>query len=132
MRYLILAGLFSAQIAGAQSFFGILQDGKIVDPLVYLETDKVAHFGVGYITGATATVVLHKVIEDKNTATALGAFAAFVLGAGKELYDAKKGGDADELDAWATFYGGVAGAITVRYAYRIGRIKPEKKIRHYY
>lgn len=132
MRYLILAGLFSAQIAGAQSFFGILQNGRFVDPAIYLETDKVAHFGVGYITGASATALLHRVVEDKNKAAALGAFAAFLLGAGKELYDAKKGGDADELDAWATFYGGVAGSLTVRYVYRIDRLKPEKKIRHYY
>jgi hypothetical protein len=78
---------------------------------IYLQQDKLLHFGFGYMIGSSATIV----------ADALGSKQPFVwgivtsslVGIGKEYYDHRTGGNVESMDIVSSVLGGVTGSITV-------------------
>jgi hypothetical protein len=80
------------------------------------QVDKVAHFGVGYITSATTSALANKQSPWKSITIGIG--SAFAVGTVKELYDCSKGGKFNFKDlGWTTFGGGL-GAVTIRFTIR--------------
>jgi len=78
---------------------------------IYLQQDKLLHFGFGYMIGSSATVV----------ADALGSKQPFVWGivtsslasVGKEYYDHRTGGTTESMDMVSTVLGGITGSVTI-------------------
>jgi len=76
------------------------------------QTDKVAHFGVGFASAAITTSLFQR--YDVKYAFWYGILTSTLLGVGKEIYDKKSGkGNPEVYDALATIGGGVLGAFTV-------------------
>lgn len=81
------------------------------------QVDKVAHFGVGYITSATTSALTNKQSPWINIT--IGVSTAFIVGTGKELYDCNKNNvKFNWKDLGWTVAGGVAGSITIRWTIR--------------
>lgn len=78
-----------------------------------VQTDKVAHFGVGYVVSASTTAILQR--YDVKGAVWYGIGLGTLLGIVKELYDKHSGnGQPSYSDAFSTIGGSVAGSVTVR------------------
>ncbi len=80
------------------------------------QVDKVAHFGVGYVLGATSSAITNKQKPIVNISIGVG--TGLVVGTAKELYDKSKGGQFNYKDLGATVFGSVVGVITIRYTIR--------------
>jgi uncharacterized protein YfiM (DUF2279 family) len=81
------------------------------------QVDKVAHFGVGYITTSTTSALLSKQSPLVNITVSLG--TAVVIGTAKELYDLKVKKTAFNCkDLFWTVMGGASGIVTIRYTIR--------------
>jgi hypothetical protein len=80
------------------------------------QVDKVAHFGVGYVLGATSSAITNKQKPIVNISIGVG--TGLVVGTCKELYDKSKGGQFNYKDLGATVFGSVVGVITIRYTIR--------------
>jgi len=94
---LLLTGLFSTLLPSQYSL---------------LSNDKLMHFGVGYIAGATSTSIA-SAAGSKNPEL-WGMFTATLIGVGKEYYDYRsRKGNVEHLDMFMTVLGGVAGSVTV-------------------
>lgn len=79
--------------------------------------DKVAHFGVGYVSSATTSALTNKQTPWINITIGIG--TAFVIGTSKELYDCNKNNvKFNWKDLGWTVAGGAVGAITIRYTIR--------------
>lgn len=79
-----------------------------------IQTDKVAHFGVGYVSGVIATGLTKpsKLTWFKSIAIGFGTSAT--LGIGKEIYDKSKGKEFSYKDIGATVLGGIIGSVSVK------------------
>jgi hypothetical protein len=80
------------------------------------QVDKVAHFGVGYVLGATSSALTNKQKPIVNISIGIG--TGLVVGTCKELYDKSKGGQFNYKDLGATVLGSALGTITIRYTIR--------------
>jgi hypothetical protein len=95
---------------------------KILIPMAFCisckaqQVDKVAHFGVGYVLGATSSALTNKQKPIVNISIGVG--TGLVVGTCKELYDKSKGGQFNYKDLGATVLGSVLGTITIRYTIR--------------
>lgn len=76
-----------------------------------IQTDKVAHFGVGYATSATLTAVSYK--QRPGVRLLIGSGTGLILGLGKEIRDYRSYGVFNSRDLAYTFIGGVVGSLTV-------------------
>ena len=79
-----------------------------------LQTDKVAHFSVGYGIGATVTAFTPK--QKPAVSILLGFGTGLIVGVGKEIYDAKGHGNPEFKDALYTGLGAGLGSVTVRFS----------------
>ena len=80
-------------------------------------TDKVAHFGVGYIAGSISSGITLINSNGKNEwlkAISVGTASGIILGTAKEVYDYKNNGPFDWKDLGATVLGSTLGSITVK------------------
>lgn len=77
-----------------------------------IQTDKVAHFGIGYAIGATTTALTSK--QKPIVSISAGFLSGTLVGVGKELYDAQGHGTPSFKDALWTSIGSVLGSVTVR------------------
>jgi hypothetical protein len=80
------------------------------------QVDKVAHFGVGYVLGATSSALTNKQKPIVNISIGIG--TGLIIGTAKELYDKSKGGQFNYKDLGATVLGSALGTITIRYTIR--------------
>ena len=80
------------------------------------QVDKVAHFGVGYVIGATSSALTSKQKPVVNISIGFG--TGLVVGTAKELYDKSKGGQFNYKDLGATVLGSALGTITISYTIR--------------
>jgi hypothetical protein len=80
------------------------------------QVDKVAHFGVGYVIGATSSAVTNKQKPIVNISIGIG--TGLVVGTAKELYDYRVKGQFNYKDLGATVLGSALGTITIRYTIR--------------
>jgi hypothetical protein len=80
------------------------------------QVDKVAHFGVGYVLGATSSALTNKQKPIVNISIGVG--TGLIIGTAKELYDKSKGGQFNYKDLGATVLGSALGTITIRYTIR--------------
>lgn len=82
-----------------------------------IDGDTGLHAAVGFGIGAATYFVVKKISGKKKTAVIWGVSLATAAGVGKELRDQSICGDcAMETDAIATALGGLAGALTFRFA----------------
>lgn len=79
-----------------------------------IQTDKVAHFGVGYVSGAIAAGITKPTKLTWFKSIALGFGTSAVLGVGKEFYDQSKGKEFSYKDIGATVMGGVLGSVSIK------------------
>lgn len=79
-----------------------------------IQTDKVMHYSVGFIIGATTTSLLEDRVG-KTKAIMIGFGVATVAGIAKELlYDEMlRKGNTETLDLGATMLGGLSGSIVI-------------------
>lgn len=86
----------------------------VMFPIIgFAQTDKVAHFGVGYAVSATTTAICQR-YEVKHPVL-IGISVSTLIGIGKEIYDAQSNkGVSDWKDAGSTIIGGILGSVTVR------------------
>lgn len=79
-----------------------------------IQTDKVAHFGAGYVSGVIATGLTKpsKLTWFKSVGISLGVSTA--IGVGKECYDLSKGKEFSFKDAGVTIIGGILGGVSVK------------------
>ncbi len=86
--------------------------------IAHSQVDKVAHFGVGYISGALTSGVTLVNSNGKNEwikSISFGAAVGTAIGLGKEIYDYKDYGLFDWGDLGATVLGAVAGSVHVTF-----------------
>lgn len=79
--------------------------------------DKVAHFGVGYVTGAVSSGITLTNSNGKNEwlkSLSVGIGSSLALGIGKEVYDYYDYGKFDFKDLGATVLGGALGSVTIK------------------
>ena len=80
--------------------------------------DKVAHAGVGFVSGTLTSSAVYSFGNGKNEtikAIGFGMLSGVTLGAGKELYDYTiKGAKFDVNDMFATIFGSVLGSLTIK------------------
>jgi len=87
------------------------------------QTDKMLHFGAGYVIGASATAwAMH---FDAKYPYEIGLAVPTFVGIGKEYYDSLGYGTPEWGDGVFTFYGGLFGAMTIKIS--TTRNKPVKK-----
>ena len=82
-----------------------------------IQTDKVAHFGVGYVTGAVSSSIVLINSNGKNEwfkSLAVGFGSGLIIGTGKELYDQWKYGGFNWVDLGATVLGSTLGSVTIK------------------
>ena len=82
-----------------------------------IPTDKVAHFGVGYVVGATTssiTLINSKGKHEWWKSIGVGLGSGLAVGLGKELYDQHKYGGFDWKDLGCTILGSALGSVTVK------------------
>ena len=95
-----------------------------------VQTDKVAHFGVGYMSGAMTSGLITSFGNWKNEwvkSVGFGTLAGVILGTGKELYDQHQGRPFDIKDLGATVVGSLVGSITVKIVVDFSRKKIVEK-----
>ncbi len=80
------------------------------------QVDKVAHFGVGYVIGATSSALTSKQKPIVNISIGIG--TGLIIGTAKELYDYQVKGQFNYKDLGATVLGSALGTITIRYTIR--------------
>jgi uncharacterized protein YfiM (DUF2279 family) len=80
------------------------------------QVDKVAHFGVGYVLGATSSALTSKQKPIVNISIGVG--TGIIIGTAKELYDYRVKGQFNYKDLGATVLGSALGTITIRYTIR--------------
>ena len=81
------------------------------------QTDKVAHFGVGYIFSSIATGIVIKNSHNQHEwvkSLTVGIGTSILAGTAKELYDLYDYGRFDWEDLGATVIGGIGGTISVK------------------
>lgn len=81
------------------------------------QTDKVAHFGVGYIVGATSNAIVLTNSNGKNEwikSVSVGLLSGALIGTAKEIYDYKDYGLFDWKDLGATVLGSTLGSVTIK------------------
>jgi uncharacterized protein YfiM (DUF2279 family) len=84
-----------------------------------IKTDKVAHFGVGFISGAAATSITLNNSNGRHEwikSISVGLLTGFVLGVGKEFYDLKDYGVFNWGDAMYTTVGGGVGGVSLKFS----------------
>lgn len=84
-----------------------------------IKTDKVAHFGVGYVVGATTGVITLINSNGKNEwwkSVAVGFGSSLIIGTGKELYDQYKYGGFNWQDLGWTVLGSTLGSVTIKFS----------------
>lgn len=80
-------------------------------------TDKVAHFGVGYVAGSISSGVTLINSNGKNEwlkSISVGTASGIILGTTKEVYDYKNNGPFDWKDLGVTVLGSTLGSITIK------------------
>lgn len=77
-----------------------------------IQTDKVAHFGIGYAIGATTTALTSK--QKPIVSISAGFLAGTLVGVGKEIYDKQGHGTPSFKDALWTSIGSGLGSVTIR------------------
>lgn len=80
-------------------------------------TDKVAHFGVGYVSGSLTSSIVLTHSNGKNEwlkSIAFGTLSGAILGTAKEVYDFKDYGRFDWNDLGATVLGSTLGSVTIK------------------
>lgn len=80
-------------------------------------TDKVAHFGVGYISGAITSSITLIHSNGKNEwfkSLSIGTASGVLLGTAKELYDYRSYGKFDWYDLGFTVLGSALGSVTIK------------------
>lgn len=83
-----------------------------------IETDKVAHFGCGFIASAGTTSFVLNHGNGKNEwfkSVGVGFSTSFILGVGKEFYDLHDYGVFNWKDVMWTTFGGVGG-VSVKFS----------------
>ena len=80
------------------------------------QVDNVAHFGVGYVLGATSSALTNKQKPIVNISIGVG--TGIIVGTAKELYDYRVKGQFNYKDLGATVLGSALGIITIRYTIR--------------
>ena len=79
-----------------------------------IESDKLAHFGVGVFSGAVGALVVSELTERNRFWTITGSIASSLLaGLAKEALDERNSGSWDNADLGATVLGGVTVGITI-------------------
>lgn len=78
------------------------------------KVDKVAHFGVGYVIGATTSALTSK--QTPLVCISIGVCSGFVVGTAKEIYDYLDYGKFNFKDLGATVLGSGLGSVTIRIA----------------
>lgn len=133
LLFLLITFSVSAQFSG----FGIWSaNNHWIHPSEYLRQDRLTHAGAGFVIGSVTTALAYRIYEgDKKTnAVITGVMAAFIAGLVKEgIDDQRERGTFDEVDVWATFWGGVAGSLTINYTfnYATTQDKPVYQTRKY-
>lgn len=84
---------------------------KILEWLTHWPKDKVLHFALSMIVALVAAVVAHVLGAEKYTVLAVGWFAGFFAGFGKEIYDEACSGSGDSTDWAADLLGSSLGCI---------------------
>lgn len=82
-----------------------------------IQTDKVAHFGVGYVAGSLTSSITLINSNGKNEwwkSIGVGIGSGLILGVGKEMYDQHKYGGFDWKDLGCTVLGSALGSVTVK------------------
>ncbi len=82
-----------------------------------IKTDKVAHFGIGYVTGAlttSATLIYSNGKHEWLKSLSVGIASGVIVGTAKELYDFKDYGRFDWQDLGATVIGAALGSVTIK------------------
>lgn len=82
-----------------------------------IQTDKVAHFGVGYITGVASSSIILTHTKGKNEwfkSVGIGIGTGIVIGTGKELYDEWKYNGFDFKDLGVTVLGSALGSVSIK------------------
>ena len=82
-----------------------------------IKTDKVAHFGVGYVAGSLTTGTALSLGNGKGEwwkSLAVGFGSGLIIGTGKELYDQHKYSGFNWQDLGATVLGSTLGSVTIR------------------
>lgn len=77
-----------------------------------LPVDKVAHFGVGFVSSSMTTAILTR--YDVKRPALIGFGFGFALGVGKEISDIYTGGSPEFKDACATILGSALGCVTIK------------------
>lgn len=96
-----------------------------------IQTDKVAHFGVGYMSGAMTSGLVTAFGNGKNEwvkSIGFGTLTGVVLGTGKELYDKHQGRPFDIKDLGATVVGSLVGSVSVKIIVDLSRKKHTKSV----
>ena len=84
---------------------------KILEWLTHWPKDKVLHFALSLLVALVAAVVAHVFGAEKYTVLAVGWFAGFFPGFGKEIYDEAHSGSSDSTDWAADLLGSSLGCI---------------------
>ena len=84
---------------------------KIWEWLISWPKDKVLHFALSMIVALVAAVVAHVCGAEKYTVLAVGWFAGFFAGFGKEIYDEVHSGSSDSTDWAADLLGTTVGCL---------------------
>ncbi len=79
-----------------------------------IENDKIAHFGVGALSGAAGAFVASEITEGNRFWTVTGSIATSLLaGLAKEAIDQQSSNSWDNADLGATVLGGVTVGVTI-------------------
>ena len=82
-----------------------------------IKTDKVAHFGIGYVAGSLTTATTLALGNGKGEwwkSVSVGIGTGVIIGTAKELYDFKDYGRFDWKDLGWTVLGSALGSVTIK------------------
>lgn len=82
-----------------------------------VQTDKVAHFGTGYVAGSVSNSIVLINSNGKHEwwkSVGVGIGSGLIIGTGKELYDQWKYGGFDWVDLGSTVLGSTLGSVTIK------------------
>lgn len=103
---------FDGWKAAGVTYFFASYAGLVISPSLNLETDKYLHGAVGYISGVSANLFIHKYTRSKLLGLLGGFLMPAILGGSKELADKHlKTGTYSKKDFWATTLSGAFGSI---------------------
>jgi len=89
---------------------------------IFLQQDKLLHFGFGYIVGSSTTVIAD-VLGSKHPFM-WGILTSTIVGIGKEYYGHRTRGNVESMDIYSTALGGIVGTVTVTIPIYNKRKKP--------